>query len=84
MKFLNPRRQAEENVLKKAQDLDPDDHSPEAEQLRETAGDIQDHHDSQRWNSRGTTMADVRSGAEAMARVFSSLALSVKPKDEGQ
>jgi hypothetical protein len=54
VKFLNPKRQAEEEVLEAAQDLDPNDKSPKAEHLREVAGDIQDHHDSERWNSRGT------------------------------
>lgn len=54
MKFVNPKRQAEEEVLKAAKDLDPADKSPKAEQLREAAGDIQDHHDSQKWNTSGS------------------------------
>lgn len=54
MKFLNPKRQAEEEVLKAAKDLDPKDKSAKAEHLREVAGDIQDHHDSQRWNTSGS------------------------------
>lgn len=54
MKFLNPRRQREEEVLQAAQNLDPDDHSEDAEHLREVAADIRDHHDSQRWNTSGS------------------------------
>jgi hypothetical protein len=46
--LMTSRRQIEADVPRFARNLDPDDHSPEAEQIRETAADIQDHHDSQR------------------------------------
>jgi hypothetical protein len=52
--FSNRKRQAEEDILKGARELDPDDDSSEAQQIRETAEDIQDHHDSQRWNTKGS------------------------------
>ena len=50
-RFTNPKRQAQKEVLEAAAKLDPNDHSPRAEQLRETAEDIQDHLESEAWNT---------------------------------
>jgi hypothetical protein len=37
------QREMEDNVLTRAAALDPDDHTLDAEQVRETAASIQDH-----------------------------------------
>lgn len=51
MSWLKKRR-AENEILEAAKRLKPSDHSPEAEQLRETAEDIRDHRSSER-NAHG-------------------------------
>jgi hypothetical protein len=42
----NKRHKAEDEVLAGAKNLDPNDNSPRAQQIRETAEDIQDHRES--------------------------------------
>lgn len=46
------RKSRENEVLKRALELDPKDQSPEAQQVRETAEDIMDHRQSEEWNDR--------------------------------
>lgn len=46
------RRIREDEVLNAANDLDDDDHSIEAQQIRETAEDIQDRRDSEHNRNR--------------------------------